>query len=300
MPRLKVSGTSYRGRFAPSPTGALHFGTLVAALASWLRARERRGQWLLRVEDIDPPREVPGSADSILAALEQLQLHADAPPLYQSARGDAYAAALAKLRDDGHAFPCWCSRADLAGTRHRDGRCVSATRDGQAPKWRLRVPDLAVEFDDVLQGRQQQNVREAVGDFVLRRSDGVWSYQLACVVDDAFQGITEVVRGYDLLDSTPRQILLQRLLGLPTPAYLHLPLVMDAAGNKLCKSSGAPALDTSDPRSALAGSLRFLGQAIPDADDAATLLHAAVRDFNLAALRGANQKPAGRPVPGSR
>ena len=285
---------SYRGRFAPSPTGDLHFGSLVAALASWLRARNRHGQWLLRVDDIDPPREVAGSTRAILAALAQLGLTADAPPLHQSQRDEAYAQALRQLQDGGHAFPCWCSRADLesAGAVHRDGRCTSARSNDREPAWRLRVPDADITFNDGLQGPQHQNMREAAGDFVLRRADGLWGYQLACVVDDAFQGITEVVRGCDLLDSTPRQILLQRLLGMPTPAYLHLPLATDAQGRKLSKSSDAPAVDTADPCAALASALRFLSQPVTDAPDVETMLRIAVRDFDLAPLRGIAARPA--------
>lgn len=282
----------YRGRFAPSPTGDLHFGSLAAALASWLRARNQHGQWLLRIEDIDPPREVAGSAASILTTLASLGLEADAPTLYQSRRSDAYAMALQKLRDADHAFPCWCSRSDLDAARaihhdlHRDGRCFTPPRGDREPAWRLRVPDIDIAFDDLLQGPQRQNVRTEVGDFVLKRADGLWSYQLACVVDDAHQGITEVVRGCDLLDSTPRQILLQRLLGLPTPAYLHLPLAVDAQGHKLSKSSDAPAIDARDPRTALAHALRFLGQAIPDAIEPAAFLRAAAKPFDLTVLRG--------------
>jgi glutamyl-Q tRNA(Asp) synthetase len=285
---------TYRGRFAPSPTGELHFGSLVAALASWLRARNRHGQWLVRVDDIDPPREVAGSTQAILAALAKLGLGADAPPLHQSRRSEAYAQALRQLQDDGHAFPCWCSRTDLeaAGAIHRDGRCISARHDDREPAWRLRVPDLDIAFDDGLQGPQRQNVREAVGDFVLRRADGLWSYQLACVVDDAFQGVTEVVRGCDLLDSTPRQILLQRLLVLPTPAYLHLPLAVDAQGRKLSKSSDAPAVDAADPSAAIANALRFLGQPVPDAHDVNTMLRIAARGFDLSALRGMTTRTA--------
>ncbi len=285
MPHFQEPRT---GRFAPSPTGGLHFGSLVAGLASWLRAKQASGHWLLRVVDIGPPREIAGSAASILAALSQLGLHADAAPLYQSQRGGAYAAALQHLRDAGHAFPCWCSRADLdaADVVHRDGRCVSPPQEDRASAWRLRAPDAIVEFDDALQGRQTQNVRTAVGDFVLRRADGLWSYQLACVLDDAFQGITEVVRGCDLLDSTPRQILLQRLLSLPTPAYLHLPLAVDDKGRKLSKSTDAPALDTRNPRAAIARVLRFLGQGVPDAPDIKTMLQLAARNFDLAPLRG--------------
>ncbi|HLI19357.1 MAG TPA: tRNA glutamyl-Q(34) synthetase GluQRS [Rhodanobacteraceae bacterium] len=278
----------YRGRFAPSPTGELHAGSLLAALASWLRARHAEGQWLVRVEDIDPPREVPGSKRSILAALESLELYADEPVLFQSRRVDAYAEALRRLQADGHAFPCWCSRAELeaAGIVHRDGRCISPPRDDRQPAWRLRVPDAEITFEDVLQGPQNQNVRDAVGDFVLKRADGLWSYQLACVVDDIFQDITEVVRSCDLLDSTPRQILLQCLLGLPTPAYLHLPLLVDAEGRKLSKSTGAPAVPAHDPQTALAQALRLLDQDVPDALDAGTMLQIAARRFDLSPLRG--------------
>ncbi|TAN04334.1 MAG: tRNA glutamyl-Q(34) synthetase GluQRS [Rhodanobacteraceae bacterium] len=284
----------YRGRFAPSPTGELHFGSLVAALAGWLRTRQSGGAWLLRVEDIDPPREVEGSAQAILAALDRLALQADAPVLYQSRRADAYASALQQLRAEGHAFACWCSRTDIeeAGTPHRDGRCISRQRDDREPAWRLRVPDGDIVFDDGLQGSQCQNVREAVGDFVLKRADGLWSYQLACVVDDAFQGITEVVRGCDLLDSTPRQILLQRLLGLPTPTYLHLPLAVDGEGRKLSKSTDAPAIDACDPQAVFARALHFLGQPVPHTPDIATLLHVAARDFDVAPLRGVSARAA--------
>jgi glutamyl-Q tRNA(Asp) synthetase len=287
------------GRFAPSPTGELHFGSLVAALASWLSVKRAGGHWLLRVEDIDPPREVPGSAASILAALAVCGFSADGPVLYQSRRGEAYAAALQRLVDAGHAFPCWCSRSDLeaAGALHRDGRCVSAEVAGREPAWRLRVPDQTLSFDDLLQGPQQQNVRDAVGDFVLRRADGLWSYQLACVVDDAFQGITEVVRGHDLLDSTPRQILLQRLLDRPTPTYMHIPLAVNADGCKLSKSSDAPAIDLRSPMASLAHALGFLGQAVPDAPDAATRLQRAAREFDPTSLRGLTHRAGDRGLP---
>ena len=251
---------SYRGRFAPSPTGHLHFGSLVAAVGSWLCARHAGGRWLLRMEDIDPPREVPGSATSILAALSAFGLIADAPVLYQSQRIAAYDAAFEQLRAAGQVFPCWCSRSELAGIGgiHRDGRCVAAPNPQQAPAWRLRVPDVAIEFDDALQGPQRQNLRNEVGDFVIRRVEGFYSYQLACVVDDAYQGITEVVRGQDLLDSTARQIWLQRCLGLPTPAWRHLPLVLDADGRKLSKSERAFPVDPVEPVPALRRALAFL------------------------------------------
>ena len=278
---------SYRGRFAPSPTGHLHFGSLVAAAGSWLCARHAGGEWLLRMEDIDPPREVPGSAASILAALPAFGLGADAPALFQSQRIAAYDAAFERLRAAGQVFPCWCSRSELAsaGGIHRDGHCVASPQAGQPPAWRLRVPDIAIAFDDALQGPQRQNLRDEVGDFVIRRVEGFYSYQLACVVDDAYQGITEVVRGRDLLDSTARQIWLQRCLGLPVPAYRHLPLVLDDEGRKLSKSEQAFPVDPADPLPALRRALAFLRLPAPaSAEDAHDLLAQALANFDPANL----------------
>lgn len=278
---------SYRGRFAPSPTGHLHFGSLVAAVGSWLCARHAGGEWLLRVEDIDPPREVPGSAASILAALPAFGLVADAPALFQSQRRAAYDAAFEQLRAAQRVFPCWCSRSELAGDGgiHRDGRCVASPQADQPPAWRLRVPDLTIAFDDALQGLQRQNLRGEVGDFVIRRVEGFYSYQLACVVDDAYQGITEVVRGQDLLDSTARQIWLQRCLGLPTPAYRHLPLVLDGEGRKLSKSEQAFPVDPADPLPALRRALAFLQLPLPSgATNTGDLLTRALANFDPAAL----------------
>ena len=249
---------SYRGRFAPSPTGHLHFGSLVAAVGSWLCARSAGGQWLVRVEDIDPPREMPGSAESILAALPAFGLIADAPPLFQSDRMSAYDAAFEQLKAADQVFPCWCSRNDLAGGLHLDGFCLAPPAEGRDPAWRLRVPDIEIRFDDALQGPQAQNLRNTAGDFVIRRVEGYYAYQLACVVDDAFQGITQIVRGNDLLDSTPRQIYLQRCLGLPTPGHLHLPLALDGSGRKLSKSEQALPVDPTDPMPALRKALDFL------------------------------------------
>lgn len=279
---------TYHGRFAPSPTGALHFGSLVAALGSWLCARHAGGEWLLRVEDIDPPREVPGAAAAILAALPAFGLDADAPPMFQSQRTAAYDDAFVRLRATGQVFPCWCSRSDLAdaGGLHHDGRCVAAPDSARAPAWRVRVPEVEIAFDDALQGPQRQNLCEVAGDFVIKRVEGWYAYQLACVVDDAAQGVTEVVRGSDLLDSTPRQIWLQRCLGLPTPRYLHLPLVTDAHGRKLSKSEGASALDPADPLPALRRALTFLGLPIASQAQAPrALLDHALAHFDATALR---------------
>lgn len=278
---------SYRGRFAPSPTGLLHFGSLVAAVGSWLCARHAGGQWLLRVEDIDPPREVPGSAQAILSVLPAFGLMADAPALFQSQRQAAYDAAFERLRAADLAFPCWCSRAQLLaeGGMHRDGRCIAPPDPARAPAWRMRVPDLTIGFDDALQGPQRQNLRNTAGDFVIRRVEGCYAYQLACVVDDAFQGITEVVRGTDLLDSTPRQIWLQRCLGLLTPGYRHLPLVLDAQGRKLSKSERAHPVDPADPLPALRRALAFLQ--LPSetaAGDPARLLSSVLESFDPARL----------------
>jgi glutamyl-Q tRNA(Asp) synthetase len=274
---------NYRGRFAPSPTGLLHAGSLVAAVGSWLCARHAGGQWLLRMEDIDPPREVSGSATSILAALPAFGLIADAPVVYQSSRIAAYDAAFEQLRRAGHVFPCWCSRSDLTATAglHRDGHCIAPADPGRAPAWRIRVPDEKIHFIDALQGPQSQGLRATVGDFVIRRVEGFYSYQLACVVDDAWQGITEIVRGSDLLDSTPRQIWLQRCLGLPTPRYLHLPLVLDGQGRKLSKSEHSREVDPADPLPGLRRALSFLGVK-PDenARDPSSLLHAALAYFD--------------------
>ena len=282
---------SYRGRFAPSPTGHLHFGSLVAAVGSWLCARHADGEWLVRVEDIDPPREMPGSAESILAALPRFGLVADGPALFQSRRMAAYEAAFEQLKVDGHLFACWCSRNDLAGGLHLDGNCLARPSEGRAPAWRLRVPDVAIAFDDALQGPQLQNLRLASGDFVLRRVEGFYAYQLACVVDDAFQGITHVVRGNDLLDSTPRQIYLQRCLGLPTPGYLHLPLALDQAGHKLSKSERAHPVDPTDPLPALRNALAFLGLPAPaDARTPAALLAHALAHFSPTLLPHCSEK----------
>lgn len=287
---------TYRGRFAPSPTGLLHFGSLVAAVGSWLCARHAGGQWLLRMEDIDPPREVGGSAQSILAALPAFGLVADEPVLFQSQRRAAYDEAFEKLRAANRVFPCWCSRSDLAavGGIHRDGLCIAAPDETRPPAWRLRAPDSDVLFEDVLQGPQRYNLRKKAGDFVIRRVEGIYPYQLACAVDDAFQGITDVVRGSDLLDSTPRQIWLQQCLGLPTPAYAHLPLALDAEGRKLSKSERAHPVDPSNPMPALRNALAFLDIHVTHAANRpAELLSEALSVFDPAALPHCSSRFAG-------
>ena len=276
----------YRGRFAPSPTGPLHFGSLLAAFASWLRARQQGGAWLVRVEDLDPPREIAGAAQAQLGTLRAFGFESDEPVVRQSERAALYEEALARLRAAGLAFECRCSRTDLAATGgiHRD--CVASDLS-RAPAIRARVPDEEIVFEDRVQGRQRQALGREVGDFVLRRADGWHAYQLAVVVDDAAQGITEVVRGSDLLDSTPRQIWLQRRLGLPTPAYLHLPLALDAQGRKLSKSLAALPLDAGDPWPALRCAWDFLGQeagALPGAGPLATRLRAAAGAFDVARI----------------
>jgi glutamyl-Q tRNA(Asp) synthetase len=283
----------YRGRFAPSPTGALHFGSLLAAVGSWVRARQQAGIWLVRIEDLDPPREVPGAARAMLAALAAFGMESDEPVWWQHARGEAYAAALERLQASGAVFPCWCSRTALGpGAIHT--ACVAPPDPGREPAWRLRVGPGEVVFEDRLQGRVVDAPAETCGDVVLRRGDGLWAYQLAVVVDDAAQGITEVVRGADLLDSTSRQILVQRALGLPTPAYLHLPVVVDAGGAKLSKSLGSLAVDPAEPLPALRATLRLLG--MPDAatrdTSIARLLARAIAELDFGALAGRRTVPA--------
>ena len=265
----------YTGRFAPSPTGLLHAGSLVAALASWLDARAHGGRWLVRIEDVDTPRCVPGADQAILQQLASCGLTPNDPVLWQSQRGAAYDQALQHLVNQGWAYPCGCSRKDIESAqivaRHRaavyPGTCREGLKGKPARAWRLNVQAVqkalglpaVTHWLDRRLGPQQQNVAEEVGDFVLRRADGLWAYQLAVVVDDAEQGITDVVRGQDLADNTARQMVLQRALGLPTPQYLHTPLVLGTDGDKLSKQNGAMALDLSDPLAALAQAAQVLG-----------------------------------------
>ncbi len=275
--------SGYRGRFAPSPTGLLHAGSLVAALASWLDARAHGGRWLVRIEDVDLPRCLAGAADQILRQLAACGLVSDEPVLRQSERGAAYQAALDHLIKQGWAYPCSCTRKDIAqallangGQRERHGELVypgscrpsnGGLKGRSARAWRLDIGALSadlglpatVPWSDRRLGVQAQDVGVQVGDFVLKRADGLWAYQLAVVVDDAEQGITDVVRGQDLADNSARQILLQQALGYPRPRYLHTPLVCGANGEKLSKQNGAAALDLSDPLAALNAAAQRLG-----------------------------------------
>jgi glutamyl-Q tRNA(Asp) synthetase len=281
------------GRFAPSPTGALHAGSLVAALASWLDARAHGGRWLVRIEDVDTPRCLPGMDRIILRQLATLGMTPDEAPLYQSQRGAAYRQALDALLASGWAYPCGCSRSDidatLATAGHGRARHVQAVypgtcRDGlhgkPARAVRLRTQrdgvDLRIDWVDRRLGPMTQDVAREVGDFVLKRADGLWAYQLAVVVDDAWQGVTHVVRGADLADNTPRQILLQRALSLPTPDYLHTPLVLGADGHKLSKQNGAVPVDLHDPLAALRAAASLLQLPACDAADVGTWLGQAV------------------------
>lgn len=263
-----------RGRFAPSPTGALHFGSLVAALGSYLDARALGGEWLLRIEDVDQPRTVPGATDSILRTLDRLGFQWDGEVARQSRRLDLYRAALQRLQLADAVYPCSCSRREIAarsatvsvdGGLVYPGTCRAGSRCQDRPQaWRLRVADGDISFDDRVQGHFRQNLARAVGDFVLLRADAQFAYQLAVVVDDAAQGITSVVRGADLLDSTARQIWLQQKLALPTPSYAHLPVATNAAGEKLSKQTRAAAIDPAHGSLLLSAALSFLGYTVPE------------------------------------
>jgi len=279
------SSAPYRGRFAPSPTGPLHLGSLIAALASWLDARHCGGTWLVRMEDLDPPREEPGAARRILDSLQRHGLSWDGDVMWQGARGAAYAEALETLAAGGHLFRCDCTRQMLGP----GGACAGHCRDRQAEiasPWAMRVAvpaDCRIEFRDRLQGLQVSALGRELPDFVVRRKDGLDAYQLAVVVDDTKQGITDVVRGSDLLDSTPRQIFLQQLLGLGAPRYCHLPVITNSQGQKLSKQNRAPALDDGRPADNLRRALHFLQQEAPPAQlrDVGDLLAFAARHWDL-------------------
>lgn len=271
---MQQSGDSpyiYRGRFAPSPTGPMHFGSMVAAVGSFLQARKQGGVWFVRMEDLDPPREVPGAADDILRTLEAFGLHWDGEVVYQSYRHTLYKEALEKLKAKSALYACACSRREIADSSINGvdgpvypGTCRNGIAPGRSPRaWRVKVDGQQVEFNDANQGPQSRNLARDFGDFIVQRADGFFAYQLAVVVDDAEQGITEIVRGADLIESTPRQIHLQRLLNLPTPDYLHLPVALNAQKEKLSKQTLAAPLDATRPLPALLQILRFLGQELP-------------------------------------
>lgn len=293
----------YRGRFAPSPTGPLHFGSLIAAVGSYLDAKHHHGIWLVRMEDLDTPRCVPGAADDILHTLETFGLHSDEPILHQSQRTSAYAEALSQLQASGAVYPCCCTRKEIADSAlHgieglvypgtcRDG--IPAGREGRA--LRVRTNNELIEFDDALQGHITQHLEREIGDFVVKRADGLFAYQLAVVVDDTFQGITHIVRGADLLASTARQIYLQRLLGLITPVYMHLPVAVNAAGEKLSKQTLAAPVDTAQPVATLLRVLDFLRQQPPASladSDLITVLNWAIQNWDAEKLRGIQMLPA--------
>ncbi|WP_144108385.1 tRNA glutamyl-Q(34) synthetase GluQRS [Paraburkholderia sp. BCC1886] len=293
--------TPYRGRFAPSPTGPLHFGSLVSALASWLDARANQGAWLVRIEDIDAPRTVPGAAEDILATLERFGMRADEPPVWQSqpAAQALYQRAFEQLQQAGLVYPCGCTRKEIADsllqaharntTLAYPGTCRDGLHGKPARAWRLRVPDgdsAIVTFQDRWQGVQTQNLATEVGDFVLKRADQQWAYQLAVVMDDAQAGITHIVRGADLLDSTARQIYLQQCFGIATPAYMHVPVVVNEHGEKLSKQNGATALDPARPLAALIAAARHLGL------DSGGSPPATLEDFYAAAIAAWAKKTA--------
>lgn len=256
--------SSYIGRFAPTPSGNLHFGSLVAALASYLDARAVGGRWLLRMEDLDPPREEPGAQTAILKALECYGFEWDGPMVRQSDRHDAYAEVLNRLFQQGLAYACTCSRKQLEPYHGiYPGLCRNLGHAQNDAAIRLRVPELEYRFVDRVQGEYRQHLGREVGDFVIRRRDGLYAYQLAVVLDDAWQGITDIVRGADLLDSTPRQLYLQELLGLHQPRYLHVPLITQPDGHKLGKSYRSPPLTEDQAPPLLLRALRALGQTPP-------------------------------------
>ena len=291
---------SYRGRFAPSPTGPLHFGSLVAAVASWLDARSQRGEWLVRIEDVDETRTVPGADREILAQLAAFGLSHDGEIVWQSRRKALYEAALARLGSHGLLYRCRCSRREIADSAIAGpdglvypGTCRELQLDASTPGAdRIRTEGGAIELTDRVQGRIVQDVAREIGDFVLKRRDGLHAYQLAVVVDDALQGITDVVRGADLLASTPRQILLQRLLGYATPRYLHIPVATDERGEKLSKQHLAAPLDASDASEAIDAALEFLGQEKVAKAAPASMLAAAASSWDASRIPRAIGRPA--------
>jgi glutamyl-Q tRNA(Asp) synthetase len=268
LPAAITPKPTYRGRFAPSPTGPLHLGSLFTALAGFLEARASNGQWLLRIDDVDPYRTAPGATDRIMGTLEALQLYWDGPVFYQSQRAEAYRAALADLNSEGLVYPCICSRKELAESGSGPvypGFCRNRAPESHSrlQSFRILTEGARMSFEDRVQGRTEQDLETEVGDFILFRRDQVYAYHLATVLDDAEQGITEVLRGMDLLDSTPRQIYLQQHLGLPEPGYAHIPILADPSGQKLSKQTFAPEAETRNPGGLLFHLLGLLNQNPP-------------------------------------
>lgn len=283
----------YIGRFAPSPTGPLHFGSLIAAVASYCEAKTQHGKWLLRMEDLDKPREVKGAAQTILQQLEAFGFEWDNAVLYQSQRTGYYADALEILNRAHLTYPCTCTRKEIADSSSSQGidgliypgTCLKHAIKMNVPAaWRLKTTSQTISFNDMIQGKINQNLQQDIGDFIVKRADGFFAYQLAVVVDDAAQGITHIVRGADLLDSTPRQIYLQQLLNYPTPYYAHVPVACNDAGEKLSKQTLASPLDTSRAPVNLIRALNFLGQAVPSDlahEDKNTIWNWALKNWQL-------------------
>lgn len=280
-----------RGRFAPSPTGSPHFGTLLGAVASFVHARATGAQWLIRIEDIDQDRVVPGAADEMLRTLDKFGLEWDGSVVYQSQRINTYQNTLEALLESGHAFPCGCTRRDfIDGKYGPEGPVYPGTcRDGldkdmEIRSYRMRVEDRPLQFEDLVQGSCIQNLKREIGDFVIKRADGYFAYQLAVVVDDAWQGITQVVRGCDLLGSTQRQIYLQQTLGYPSPEYLHFPVITGQNGKKLSKSDQAPSLSKDNPDAVIFRALSLLGQSPPEGLAADELLIWAIQNWDVSEI----------------
>lgn len=286
------------GRFAPSPTGEPHFGTLLAAVASYVHARATGARWLVRVEDLDQTREVPGAADQMLRTLEKFGLHWDGEIIYQSSRTGAYQELLDSLLERQLAFPCGCSRKDFIAGKYGPegpvypGICRNGIKNSRPVRsYRMKVHSGEICFEDIVQGRLCQNLATEIGDFIIKRADGYFAYQLAAVADDAWQGITQVVRGADLLGSTQRQIFLQQQLGYPTPEYLHIPLILGPDGKKLSKSEHSPPVDTNHPEKIINTALKVLGQQPPDDLTAAELLEWANAQWQAEMIPAVNSLP---------